>query len=207
MLLLPLSKDSSVSSRLFDEASFQKVLEIHVHYIEVYWDAWWFPDSCSSKILGYVIKTVCSTEELWETTAGGGAQIIPYWTDPRPIKESIGPSKAHVHKPRGAQRRQDPNYRPPRSEHLVWAPLRAVLAETSSSWSRHITHKDKLPGTALQITFQTNCCLGVWHIMGCRRRAVLDYAGFITGCLREKPKVGKMNGLGEEIWGGTSVRK
>jgi len=43
--------------------------------------------------------------------------------------------------------------------------------------------------------------------MGCRGRAVWDYAGFITRYFREKQKVGKTGGLGEMIWGGASVGK
>ena len=43
----------------------------------------------------------------------------------------------------------------PRSEHLVWAPPRTVLAEPSAPVSRRHTHHHEPWGAALQITSQT----------------------------------------------------
>ena len=61
------------------------------------------------------------------------------------------------------------------------------------------TYHIESSGAALQITFQTKggCCLGMRHIMGCRRKSVWDRTGLIMGCLGEEPKAGQGRGLGD----------
>lgn len=52
--------------------------------------------------LGYVIKTPCAYPQRSRSRWVGGLQILPWQVAPRPITGAISPSRAHLHKPRGA---------------------------------------------------------------------------------------------------------
>lgn len=130
--------------------------------------------------------------ELRETVAGGGAQIIACRATPR----AISPSKSYLHKPGGAQWQagtqiKDPNQGP----HLVWAPPRAVPAEPSAPVSRRETHLDESSRAALQITFWTKGLLPRGGTC-CGMQGKSSRTG-LMGSLGQEPKAGQGSGLGD----------
>ena len=85
-------------------------------------------------LLGYVVKVCLHTHRgaHKEKKAGWGAQLMPCPGCSQDIPGAISPSKAHLHKPRGAQRhkgKQEPKLRTERKGHAALAPPRAVRRE------------------------------------------------------------------------------
>lgn len=75
-------------------------------------------------LLGYVKQLICtSRKKFTEAMAGEKAQTICLSVTLRPIRGAISSSKAHFHKPRGADGHtmacRNTNYRFPRSDHTL----------------------------------------------------------------------------------------
>lgn len=93
----------------------------------------------TSKLLGYVIQccspcTPRSAEEEWQV---GEPQSYPAPATHRHITGELSPSKAHVHKHRGAQtqwQEEEAKLQTQVNGHSVWAPSRAFPGEHQSQY-------------------------------------------------------------------------